>query len=234
MNTIIVNVKDLDFEKYYECSSPFMFEEFNMILYTDDKKHRIKVRKGAHGPLWRVNDEPWIGMRLCADLEEIYPEKGIMTIELYDDGDLAVGEFYLSHKHYSQDEFEKIIEILSKEEGYKYFKDMASALASVLCVIMMMGKDERNRRQKQSNNNISIKKGSGKKTNDKVFLLKDIVNYISDHYIQEGGHHDIQCPCWEVRGHYRHYKSGKVVFVKSFKKGKNRATVEPKQKEYYV
>jgi len=28
-----------------------------------------------------------------------------------------------------------------------------------------------------------------------------------------------QCESWEVKGHYRHYKSGKVVFIKAYMKG---------------
>ena len=28
--------------------------------------------------------------------------------------------------------------------------------------------------------------------------------------------------CWNVRGHYRHYKSGKVVYINSYEKGKDR------------
>ena len=31
------------------------------------------------------------------------------------------------------------------------------------------------------------------------------------------------CPAWGVRGHYRHYKTGKVSYVKPYVKGKNRA-----------
>ena len=33
------------------------------------------------------------------------------------------------------------------------------------------------------------------------------------------------CPAWEVRGHYRHYKSGKVGYVKPYVKGKLRDTL---------
>ena len=67
-----------------------------------------------------------------------------------------------------------------------------------------------------------------------TLLLDDIISYVSNSYIPSASHHEIKCPCWEVRGHYRHYKSGKVVFVSSFKKGKNRETVKPKGKEYYA
>lgn len=33
------------------------------------------------------------------------------------------------------------------------------------------------------------------------------------------------CPAWEVRGHYRHYKSGKVAYVKPHAKGRLRDTL---------
>lgn len=69
---------------------------------------------------------------------------------------------------------------------------------------------------------------------NRIYLFSDILKYVSDTYVPEGQHHSIQCPCWEVRGHYRHYKSGKVVFIPAYKKGKQRDKAEPKPKEYYV
>ena len=37
---------------------------------------------------------------------------------------------------------------------------------------------------------------------------------------------------WSVRGHYRHYKSGKVIFIESFEKGKNRSQASQKKTKY--
>ena len=68
----------------------------------------------------------------------------------------------------------------------------------------------------------------------KIYLFDDIVNYVSDNYVLLKKHYKIQCPCWEVRGHYRHYKSGKIVFVRNYKKGKRRHTEQPKAKEYVI
>lgn len=45
------------------------------------------------------------------------------------------------------------------------------------------------------------------------------------------GHHVITCPSWEVRGYYRHYKNGKVIWVDGFTKGKDR-TKTPEKKHY--
>ena len=41
--------------------------------------------------------------------------------------------------------------------------------------------------------------------------------------------HKITCTCWGVRGHYRHYKNGKVVFIKAYKKGKDKDKYEGKE-----
>lgn len=37
---------------------------------------------------------------------------------------------------------------------------------------------------------------------------------------------------WSVRGHYRHYKSGKVIFIESFEKGKNHKQASQKKTKY--
>lgn len=42
----------------------------------------------------------------------------------------------------------------------------------------------------------------------------------------------ITCPCWSVRGHYRHYKTGKTVWVSPYTKGKERGKIEPKKRVY--
>lgn len=54
---------------------------------------------------------------------------------------------------------------------------------------------------------------------DKVLTLRQLVKYKSPY---KGNKHIITCESWGVRGHYRKLKSGKVIFIQSFKKGKNR------------
>lgn len=98
------------------------------------------------------------------------------------------------------------------------------------------------KRDKITKQIISRDKANEKKTNrndygnKKVYLLDEIVEYVNDNglTISSNGTHKINCPCWSVRGHYRHYKSGKVVFVKNYKKGKEREVKEPKGKEYFL
>ena len=44
----------------------------------------------------------------------------------------------------------------------------------------------------------------------------------------------ITCNLWEVGGHYRRYKSGKVVYIKPYKKGKDRNENSVIYKEHLV
>jgi len=46
-------------------------------------------------------------------------------------------------------------------------------------------------------------------------------------------HNIITCPCWGVAGHYRHYKNGKTVFIKSYRKGKKRNDPEAYKPKTY-
>lgn len=64
------------------------------------------------------------------------------------------------------------------------------------------------------------------------YLLNDIVKYVSIH----PNKHSIKyrCEVWGVRGHIRHYKNGKMVFIKPYKKGKKRAFLEPKSRTYLL
>lgn len=113
----------------------------------------------------------------------------------------------------------------------------------VLTVIAYIMSDKRSKTQKQrhskTKHDVHAKKLEPTITterNDKIFLLDEIVEYVDEQGLtaQPTGTHTITCPCWGVRGHYRHYKSGKTVFVKAFKKGKDRETAEPQDKIYTV
>ena len=70
---------------------------------------------------------------------------------------------------------------------------------------------------------------------DKIYLFDEIVDYVNENGLTiSPGKHIINCPCWSVRGHYRHYKSGKVVFIKNYEKGKEKGKVKPKDKTYTI
>ena len=52
--------------------------------------------------------------------------------------------------------------------------------------------------------------------------------------VQERAIREITCPVWEVRGHMRHYKSGKTVYVAPYRKGKERDSASAVPGKEYV
>ncbi|HQC30872.1 MAG TPA: hypothetical protein PLP51_03945 [Acholeplasmataceae bacterium] len=44
----------------------------------------------------------------------------------------------------------------------------------------------------------------------------------------------LTCPCWGVRGHYRHLSNGKIIFIKPYRKGKLRNKPEAQVNKDYV
>lgn len=95
---------------------------------------------------------------------------------------------------------------------------------------------ERTERPKTSKDQTRKKSESKTNRENKIYLLDEIVDYVNENglTVDKSSNHTITCPCWGVRGHYRHYKNGNVVFVKSYEKGKEKGKTKPKDKVYTV
>ena len=52
--------------------------------------------------------------------------------------------------------------------------------------------------------------------------------------IQDRAIREITCPVWEVRGHMRHYKSGKAVYIAPYRKGRERDSAAAVSGREYV
>ena len=164
---------------------------------------------------------------------EYSTQKGMVITE---NGEIAHGKLAIPLSH---TKWAKTTDWYERCFNTEYYYNLAIKVGTMIYGIMayiMAESEKRNRksRKKVSSTDIKHQKKEYKSINKRVFLLDDIINYVSDNYIPSVNHHEIQCPCWEVRGHYRHYKSGKVVFIPSYKKGKQKDSVQPKEKEYYV
>ena len=64
------------------------------------------------------------------------------------------------------------------------------------------------------------------KTENKIVLVKRVIPLDKDGNVIEYGPANsgrkYKCPAWGVQGHYRHYKSGKVIYIESYIKGDHR------------
>lgn len=131
------------------------------------------------------------------------------------------------------------MEVMCSTNEYKYLNighDLAHIILRIMLYIMNTPR-EKSTKPKLPNEETERKENHRKSTKEnKVHLLDEIVEYVNENglAINQNGTHKINCPCWSVRGHYRHYKSGKVIFVENYKKGKERENKEPKSKTYTV
>lgn len=57
----------------------------------------------------------------------------------------------------------------------------------------------------------------------RVLDISATADDVRDYVRRDNAVHTWHCPAWGVRGHYRHYKTGKVSYVKPYVKGKNKA-----------
>lgn len=61
--------------------------------------------------------------------------------------------------------------------------------------------------------------------------LRNVYTLNSQH-VEFRNYETYTCECWGVRGHVRHYKDGREVFVKPYKKGIKKDLIPPKGKNY--
>ena len=211
-----------------------MFDDYNLIIkingYSDLKfEVRDYQNEGFHSKIVRYNKDIWFGAAI---------EKG-QQIEIIKKatGEIVIGQLFIPTSMLSIQETKRLLKEFTDNDSYQKYLTMLHIVFNVSVCIMMMGLERQRTQIKRHEHKNKKNETSAQSTNhrkNKVFLLDDIVEYISDNYIESKEHHEIQCPCWEVRGHYRHYKNGNVVFVSAYKKGKNRLSAEPKPKEYYI
>lgn len=114
--------------------------------------------------------------------------------------------------------------------------NLAEMILRVVSYIMATPRDRVVKKKGTPKPKSDNQKKSTKQYENKVFLLDEIVEYVSENGLNQAKHtgNSIKCPCWTVRGHFRHYKSGKVIFVENYKKGKEREKAEPKDKTYTI
>lgn len=219
MNSIMINEKELNEIMNYEGThyfENFVFDDFRVIQRHDDYKVVYKIH--INGNVNEVNYKIIKGDDF-KDCKFVFAEteEDIKVIE-FPNGELV--DSYISNSI-------KIGNARSNEEIAMRIIDIYKSemiFISKLKQYIMNKSYERRTIQKESCSGMIYSSGSNKKTRGKKkitqFLLADIVEYIS----HSGRKHNINCECWAVRGHFRHYKTGNVVWVSPYEKGKARNT----------
>ncbi len=88
------------------------------------------------------------------------------------------------------------------------------------------------KKSEKPNKEIKVReKAEKEKSKSKIHYITvdDAVSLM--HQTKESGY-KVTCECYGVRGHYRHYKTGKIVFIKPYLKGTKRNESKPVMQEY--
>lgn len=191
-------------------SNNFVFNEYRIILRmkNNDKTIIKRFSDGSfeHRSISGSSDSKW---NAFYELDE---GKVIMLDERHDDSiELEPGELFNPFKYGIGED--TAYEIVCECETFR----------QIICNYIMGESLNRERIYKevldnnQNSDSCKPKRNTRTKKRD-TYLLNEIIEYVS----HGKGHHDIHCECWNVRGHFRKYKSGKIVFIKPFKKGRNK------------
>ena len=175
----------------------FIFQEFKLVVYGLES----------------------INLSLSYMVEWWKKEYRSMAFTIYENGKKAGPYLWAMSDDDVNDGALAMKETPTREKEYKTARDAVRLILFYMGYIMNYPREHKQARL--SSHRYSHEHRASTAQN-KIYLFDDIVKYVSEKYVPEGGHHSIQCPCWEVRGHYRHYKSGKVVFIQSYRKGKDK------------
>ena len=64
-----------------------------------------------------------------------------------------------------------------------------------------------------------------------MYQMRSVTDEDADRIIRSHRITAWHCPAWGVRGHYRHYRTGKISYVKPYVKGKNRSAYAGREYE---
>lgn len=123
----------------------------------------------------------------------------------------------------------------------KEMKDFATTIKDIIFLIMLYICEQSEKtlhviKEKTPDYYMEIKDGSinNHRTykDRECFLLNDVIKFVTEHPTKRSIQYlkDV----WGVRGHIRHYQDGHEIFIKPYKKGRMRDTMEPESKTYLL
>lgn len=223
MNTIIVDENKIDsiFYHGYKWYDPpviddFCFDKFKILLPLWKLKCVVELMNGTKEGKMK---------QYCGETGEThFYVWNLETQEYFWNGKRVLGYDEMNNSDFDE------------QDLFSFFMAIENVL--IPCHYIMTTNRERNISTKSVKSIAGKPEGVSRKDvkSKKVYLLDEIVEYVNENglTIHPVGTHKMNCPCWSVRGHYRHYKSGKVVFIKNYEKGKEKGKKKPKEKIYTV
>ena len=111
----------------------------------------------------------------------------------------------------------------SSEEKERMDRFMAMDFFLTFDYVQREAMKERHRIEKFRNRTMEETKNTQSKQREpSPIWIRDGIQYTYTYEDEPKTHREILCELWSVRGHYRHYKSGKVSYIAPYQKGKRR------------
>lgn len=216
MNNEIVRLSKKDISKYY--SEPFIFEEYEFIYTTKYMGHDIECIYSVNKdyikltiPVVQINNGIMKTIKIEGKFKVVCTEENGDTVYLPEAVDLFRSSMY---KYYNKKYGWK----KAKEHCYAIFNEYFERIVNNRRYIMNKLEERQKtiKEAKKIKSNSKHRKSNKKYEKKEIYLINELIEYVS----HSNRHHVITCEAWTVRGHYRHYKNGKVVFIQSYNKGK--------------
>lgn len=223
MNTITITEKDISEklskykgDKYFE---NFIFNDFRIISRVDNHKnvYKVHINENINEVLYRIIMD---GSYKDCEFKFTENEEGWKFIET-PKGDMVNDWVESMIRHDG--------ESLSNDDISKRVYMLMCGVVELIIRLKQYIMNESYKRTtitKDSNCKAKVSDNGGSKQNNhkrkpvEQFLLGDIVEYVNSNRRE----FKITCECWNVRGHFRHYKSGKVIWIAEYEKGEKRNT----------
>lgn len=224
MNTILIKKDDIYKLTNYEIKDEtllglidtgFMFDKFLVRFEPCDVVYKVKIDEDWNYKVIQIVN----GNSIYLSEKQIYKSTYNLLDDVYEADKKAIKD---AEKYFTRNGDVKI----------KVQVGTAEFIMKLMCYIM----DEDLHREVLYKESVEhegivaeISNDVKRKIDNKVYSLNNIIRYVSA--CKSGIHKNITCECWSVRGHYRHYKNGKVTFIKSYTKGVKRNET-PRDKVY--
>lgn len=100
--------------------------------------------------------------------------------------------------------------------GSQVQRDAITVYSSLMALMVYAGSYPADQNNKKTAAGKVTKKGSKKSTSEVTYIIHSAGNRVS---LVPKGHHASPSCSFTVRGHFRHYKNGKTIWISEFKKG---------------
>lgn len=226
MNIIKITIKELmemmnipeNKEEYLDAwvhivLNGFLWDEFNLKINELSQSYKVKIEGRREEQKIKINKIQYDDYGLV-----LKNYKYEIDVQEYID---KLMNFIRSTKN--KEDFKKIY-----KEQYN-FVDIEPPMSFINYIIRESKKRKYEYIETEHRNNESKnrKKTTNNSKNKKYELLDCIKIYQKK--IGERKKYEITCESWQVRGYFRHLKSGKVIWVKPFTKGKNKDNKNKKE-----